>query len=152
MKPIESPHNREAAAIIAASRLKSKEEMQMHNTIQIQIRAYTVELRDIRTGETVKDSVILTKEQVKAAADTRLTLEGILKAVYERDGYRVTGISAPVKRQIAIGLCVNNEGEIVQFGVTYFLDGTPVKIEFPIRTEFLAEGKSVTALVPDSNA
>ena len=27
MKPIEHPHNREAAAIIAASRLKSKEEI-----------------------------------------------------------------------------------------------------------------------------
>lgn len=72
------------------------------NEVKIQVRAYSVTLKDLRTGETVKDAVILTKEQLKAYDDTGLTLGGILTALYERKGYRVVNISAPVKRLIKL--------------------------------------------------
>lgn len=85
----------------------------MKNMVKIQARAYSVELRDIRTDEIVTDSVILTREQLKAADDTGLTLAGLMTALYDRKGYHVVKIGTPVKQDIAVRLSMKDNRIVI---------------------------------------
>ena len=77
----------------------------MKTEIKIQVRAYNVEIRDERTGEKKLDTIVLTKDQLKAAATLGINDESIICRLYNRQGYRVIGwADKPVKQEITIDL------------------------------------------------
>lgn len=70
----------------------------------ITVRAYPVEIRDERTGEKMKDTVVLDKAMLQAGAMVGLGDEDIIFRLYNRKGYRVFEIGKPVKADLMVDL------------------------------------------------
>ena len=76
----------------------------MKTEIKITVRAYPVEIRDERTGEKMKDTIVLDKAMLQAGAMVGLGDEDIIFRLYNRKGYRVLEIGKPVKADLAVDL------------------------------------------------
>ena len=71
---------------------------------RITVRAYPVEIRDERTGEKMKDTIVLDKAMLQAGAMVGLGDEDIIYRLYNRKGYRVFEIGKPVKKDLVVDL------------------------------------------------
>lgn len=76
----------------------------MKNEIKIPVRAYNVQIRDERTGEKSMDTIVLTKDQLRAGAMFNLSDEDIIYRTYNRQGFRVLEIGKPEKAELAVDL------------------------------------------------
>ena len=76
----------------------------MKTEIKIQVRAYPVELKDHRTGETSTDVIVLSKEMLQAAGLLGLTDGDLIYRAYNRKGYKVLEIGAVHKQEITVDL------------------------------------------------
>lgn len=70
----------------------------------ITVRAYPVEIRDERTGEKMKDTIVLDKDMLRAAAAIGMGDEDLIYRLYNRKGYRVFEIGKPVKADLSVNL------------------------------------------------
>ena len=70
----------------------------------ITVRAYPVEIRDERTGEKMKDTIVLDKAMLQAGAMVGLGDEDLVYRLYNRKGYRVFEIGKPVKADLMVDL------------------------------------------------
>ena len=76
----------------------------MKTEIKITVRAYPVEIRDERTGEKMKDTIVLDKAMLQAAAMVGMGDEDLIYRLYNRKGYRVFEIGKPVKKDLVVDL------------------------------------------------
>lgn len=76
----------------------------MKTEIKINVRAYTVELKDTRTGERLTDTIVLEKSRIQAAALFDMGDEDIIYRIYNRRGYRVLEIGKPQKTELTVDL------------------------------------------------
>lgn len=76
----------------------------MKTETMITVRAYPVEIRDERTGEKMKDTIVLDKAMLQAGAMVGLGDEDIIFRLYNRKGYRVLEIGKPVKKDLTVDL------------------------------------------------
>lgn len=76
----------------------------MKSEMRIPVRAYSVTLRDTRTGEVMNDTIVLEKSRIQAAALFDMGDEDIIYRIYNRQGYRVLEIGKPQKVELAIDL------------------------------------------------
>ena len=76
----------------------------MKTEIMITVRAYPVQIRDERTGETKGDTIVLTKQKIQAAAAIGLSDRDLIHRLYNRKGYRVFEIGNPVKADLSVNL------------------------------------------------
>lgn len=70
----------------------------------ITVRSYPVEIRDERTGEKMKDTIVLDKDMLRAAAAIGMGDEDLIYRLYNRKGYRVFEIGKPVKADLMVDL------------------------------------------------
>lgn len=70
----------------------------------ITVRAYPVEIRDERTGEKMKDTIVLDKDTLRAAGAIGVGDEDLIYRLYNRKGYRLLEISKPVKADLSVDL------------------------------------------------
>ena len=85
----------------------------MKNEIKIPVRAYSVTLRDTRSGEILNDTIVLEKSRIQAAALFDMGDEDIICRTYNRKGYRVLDISKPQKVELAVDLNKLYEEQVV---------------------------------------
>ena len=76
----------------------------MKTEVKIQVRAYPVELKDHRTGETSTDVIVLSKEMLQAAGMIGITNEDLIYRTYNRKGYKVLEIGTVQKQEIVVDL------------------------------------------------
>lgn len=76
----------------------------MKTEIKIPVRAYAVKIRDERTGEKMDDTIVLTKEQIRAGAMFDMSDEAIIWRIYNRRGYRVREIGPAKKLELTLDL------------------------------------------------
>ena len=76
----------------------------MKTEMRIPVRAYSVTLRDTRTGEVMNDTIVLEKSRIQAAALFDMGDEDIIYRIYNRQGYRVLEIGKPQKVELVIDL------------------------------------------------
>lgn len=76
----------------------------MTTEIKITVRAYPVKIRDERTGEKMKDQIVLDKAMLQAGAMVGLGDEDIIFRLYNRKGYRVLEIGKLVKLELTVDL------------------------------------------------
>lgn len=96
----------------------------MKTEIKIPVRAYTVELKDTRTGERITDTIVLEKSRVQAGAMFDLGDEDIIYRIYNRQGYRVLEIGKPQKVELSVDLgklyaSQTRMEQLVEFGKTH---------------------------------
>lgn len=87
----------------------------MNTNITISLRVFPVTLRDERTGETVQDDIIITREQLQAAGIVGLTSTDLIYRAYNRHGFKVLTIDKPTKRTVTVGLTMHGtatDGEV----------------------------------------
>lgn len=70
----------------------------------ITVRVYPVEIRDERTGEKMKDTIVLDKDMLRAAGAIGMGDEDLIYRLYNRKGYRVFEIDKPVKADLMVDL------------------------------------------------
>lgn len=76
----------------------------MKTAITLTLRAFPVTIQDTRTGQTAEDRIILTKEQLRAAALVGQSSKELIRRMYNREGYKVLAIGKPAKRDVAFNL------------------------------------------------
>ncbi|MBE6714891.1 MAG: hypothetical protein E7575_06395 [Ruminococcaceae bacterium] len=76
----------------------------MKSEIKIPVRAYSVKIRDERTGEKMDDTIIMEKAKLQAGAMVGLGDEDIIYRLYNRQGFRVLQIGEVHKTIITIDL------------------------------------------------
>lgn len=76
----------------------------MKTEIKISVRAYRVQIKDVRTGEKSHDTIVLTKEQLRAGAMFDLGDEDIIYRTYNRQGFRVLEIDQAHKVELTVDL------------------------------------------------
>ena len=76
----------------------------MKSEIKITVRAYSVKIRDERTGEKMDDTIILEKAKLQAGAMVGLGDEDIIYRLYNRQGFRVLEIGDVHKAVITVDL------------------------------------------------
>jgi len=81
--------------------------------IKIQARAYQVRLKDTRTGEKSHDTIVLTKEQLRAGAMFDLGDEDIIYRAYNRQGFRVLEVNQVHKVELTVDLLKLYQGFVV---------------------------------------
>lgn len=76
----------------------------METTITLQVRAFPVTIRDQRTGEESENTIIFTKQQLRAAQIVGQSSKELIRREYDRKGYTVLDIGKADKRQIELDL------------------------------------------------
>ncbi len=76
----------------------------MKNMIEIQARQFVVELRDERTGERQFDTVVLDKEQLRAAQAIGMSSDELLYRRYNAQGFYVEKIHKPERKTLSVDL------------------------------------------------
>ena len=87
----------------------------------ITVRAYPVEIRDERTGEKMKDTIVLDKAMLQAGAMVGLGDEDIIFRLYNRKGYRVLEIGKPVKADLVVDLAELYHKQLLQIKQEHLL-------------------------------
>lgn len=98
----------------------------MNNTINVTVRAFPVKAKDMRSGTESAGHIVLTKEQLQAAALVGMDSKGLIRRVYGRQGYKVLDIGEAVKRRVAVDLYAA-PGEIVIEGKALLTAGEVVQ-------------------------
>ena len=70
----------------------------------IQVRKFPVTIKDMRTGGTTEDAIILDKARLQAAAEIGVDSRELINRTYGRQGFKVLDIGAPDRRTISIDL------------------------------------------------
>lgn len=70
----------------------------MKTEVKIQMRAYTVTIRDERSGETKADTIVLDKARLQAAHLVGMNDEDLIYRTYNRQGYRALSIVKPPRK------------------------------------------------------
>ena len=94
----------------------------MKTEMRIPVRAYSVTLRDTRTGEVMNDTIVLEKSRIQAAALFDMGDEDIIYRIYNRKGYRVLEIGKPVKRELTVDLEDLYSKQVLQFQMDQLLE------------------------------
>ena len=76
----------------------------MKNTIAVQVRVFSVVIRDERTGEKMADEIAITKDRLNVAREIGIGSEDLIYRLYNRRGYRVLDIKPPVKKELQVDL------------------------------------------------
>lgn len=76
----------------------------MKTTILLTLRAFPVTVRDERTNETARDTIVLTKEQLRAADLVGQSSKELIYRRYNRQGFKVLEIGKPEKRDVILDL------------------------------------------------
>lgn len=76
----------------------------MKNTITVTLRAFHVTAQDHQTGKEASITVVLTKEQLRAAQLVGQSSKELLKRLCERQGYSVIEIGKAARRTVSIDL------------------------------------------------
>ena len=70
----------------------------------IQLRRFTVQIKDERTGEVRQDTIVLSKQQLQAAQMVGESSKELIYRYYNRAGFRVLDIGKAEKRTIPLDL------------------------------------------------
>lgn len=76
----------------------------MKTNIDIQVRAFPVTVQDGRSGEVIKDKIVLDKSQLQAAQIVGQSSKELIHRIYNRQGFKVLDIGIPTKRTINVNL------------------------------------------------
>lgn len=76
----------------------------MNNVVRLTVRAFPVRVVDERTGTESTDTIVLTRQQLQAAQLVGESSKELIHRLFNRQGYRVTDICAPIKRTIPVDL------------------------------------------------
>lgn len=76
----------------------------MKTEMKLSVRAYSVKIRDERTGEISADLIVLEKARLQAGGMVGLSDEDIIRRIYNRKGLWVLEIGNPHKKDIMINL------------------------------------------------
>lgn len=76
----------------------------MKTEITVHVRAYTVRIKDERTGEKLEDTIVLERGMFRAGGRIGLNDTEILNRIYNRRGFRVSEICNVVKASIPMDL------------------------------------------------
>lgn len=76
----------------------------MKTEIKIPVRAYSVKIKDERTGEQKNDVIVIEKARLQAAAMVGLCDDEFICRTYNRQGYRVLEIDRPEKVMLTADL------------------------------------------------
>ena len=70
----------------------------------IHLRAFPVEITDMRTGETSLDTIVLDRDTLERARDAHIDHDVLIWRLYNRQGYRVRKIGSQVKQTVTVDL------------------------------------------------
>lgn len=76
----------------------------MKTELTINVRAFSVLLKDQRTGEETWDTIVLTIEQLRAAQLVGESSKELICRLCRREGYGVLAIGKAAKREISMDL------------------------------------------------
>ena len=76
----------------------------MKTTLSIQLRAFSVLIQDMRTGEEFEDTIVFSKQQLQAAQIIGQSSKDLIFRAYSRKGYQVLEIGKADKQEIDLGL------------------------------------------------
>lgn len=76
----------------------------MKTTVLLTLRTFPVTVRDERTNETTRDTIVLTKEQLRAADLVGQSSKDLIYRRYNRQGFKVLEIGKPEKRDVILDL------------------------------------------------
>lgn len=76
----------------------------METVFTIQVRKFPVTIKDVRTGNTTEDVIVLDKAQLQAVAEIGMDSYELINRTYNRQGFKVLDIEVPEKRTISIDL------------------------------------------------
>lgn len=76
----------------------------MKTTVLLTLRTFPVTVRDERTNETTRDTIVLTKEQLRAADLVGQSSKDLIYRRYNRQGFKVLEIGKPEKRDVIVDL------------------------------------------------
>lgn len=88
----------------------------MKTEIMITVRAYPVQIRDERTGETKGDTIVLSKQKIQAASTIGMSDRDLINRLYNRQGYHVLEVGKPKKKEIIVDLLELYEGQEANAG------------------------------------
>lgn len=81
-----------------------KEGINMENKITIMLRAFPCEVKDQRTGATICDTLVLSREQLRAAEMCGMGSKGLIHSFYNRKGYRVVSVGEAIRKAVTVDL------------------------------------------------
>lgn len=70
----------------------------------IHLRAFPVEITDMRTGESGLDTIVLDRDTLERARDAHIDVDVLIWRLYNRQGYRVRKIGTRVKQTVTVDL------------------------------------------------
>lgn len=70
----------------------------------IHLRAFPVEITDMRTGKTSLDTIVLDRDTLERARDAHIDHDVLIWRLYNRQGYRVRNIGSQVKQTVTVDL------------------------------------------------
>ena len=70
----------------------------------IYLRAFPVEITDMRTGETSLDTIVFDRDTLERARDAHIDHDVLIWRLYNRQGYRVRQIGSRVKQTVTVDL------------------------------------------------
>ena len=76
----------------------------MNNTFTLTVRVFPLTIRDGRSGEISESTVILTKEQLRAAQLLGQSSNELLTRMCRRQGYTILRVGKPVKKTLSVDL------------------------------------------------
>ena len=76
----------------------------MKTEVRISVRSYPVSIRDNRTGNVIKDVIVLDKNRLQAAGLLGMGDKDIIRRLYNRNGFSVLEVGQPVKRELIVDL------------------------------------------------
>ena len=76
----------------------------MKTNFTIQTRAFTVQIKDMRTGEEKADLIVLDLETLHVAQEMGESSKELICRAYNRQGYKVLDIGKAIKRTISLDL------------------------------------------------
>jgi len=76
----------------------------MKSNFTIQLRAFAVQIKDLRTGEERPDMIVLDLATLHAAQQMGESSHELIHRIYNRQGYKVLDIGKADKRTVTLGL------------------------------------------------
>ncbi len=76
----------------------------MKSTIDLNLRAFPVELADTRTGRRFYETYVLDKTTLQAAGTVGLDSTELINRHFNRLGYRVLEIGTPIRKTVTLDL------------------------------------------------
>ena len=86
----------------------------MNNAIKLNVLVFPVTIRDERTGTKSDDTIILTKNQLRAAQTVGQSSKELIYRLCNREGYRGLDIGKPKKREILVDIYAHGDEIVVE--------------------------------------